>query len=277
MKRAGTMQDFEYCRVHDAAQASRLLRERPAAKLLAGGQSLLASMRMGLLVTDMLIDLQDVAPMRGIEPLADGRIRLGAMNSHAQLATDSLLDAFAPGLCALAGHIADGQVRNMGTIGGSLANADPSACWSAGVLACGGHIETSHRSIAVDDFFLDLFTTALEPDEVLTQVTLHRPRRFAYLKHEQAASRFAMVGVAVADFGSHVRVAINGTVRGAVRVPQFEAALTRSFDGRALDGLNLDEDLMPGDIHAGADYRAHLANVLCRRVTTRLAQGGSLQ
>lgn len=269
------MRDFAYRRVRDAASASALLREHPSAKLLAGGQSLLASMRMGLLEAELLVDLQDVPEMRGVAVLADRRLEVGAMVSHGSIAGHARVREFAPGLAALAGNIADGQVRNMGTIGGSLANADPSACWGAGVLAVGGEILTSHRTIAVDDFFTGLFSTALQPDEVLVAVRLNRPRRFAYIKHEQAASRFAMVGVAVADFGSEVRVAVNGTMDGAIRVPLFEQALARAFEASALAGVALDEALMPSDIHAGADYRAHLAQVLCRRAVARINQGGA--
>jgi carbon-monoxide dehydrogenase medium subunit len=269
------MREFEYRRVRDAASASALLREHPSAKLLAGGQSLLASMRMGLLETELLVDLQDVPEMRSVTLLADGRLEVGAMMSHGAIACHSGMREFAPGLAALAGNIADGQVRNMGTIGGSLANADPSACWAAGVLAVGGEIRTSHRTIAVDDFFTGLFSTALEADEVLVGVRLKRPRRFAYIKHEQAASRFAMVGVAVADYGTEVRVAVNGTMDGAIRVPLFEQALARNFGPSALAGLAVDDSLMPSDIHAGADYRAHLAQVLCRRAVARITQGGA--
>lgn len=267
------MQDFEYRRVREASEAAALLREAPSAKLLAGGQSLLASMRMGLLATDLLIDLQDVHALRGVEESADGGIAIGAMMTHGALASEGRVRKFAPGLAQLAGRIADPQIRSVGTIGGSLANADPSACWAAGVLALGGDIETSRRSIPVDEFFTGLFGTALEPDEVLTRVRLRRPERFCYLKHEQAASRFAMVGVAVADFGDSVRVAMNGTVEGAVRLPAFEDALHRRLHPDSLQGLAVDEDLMPGDIHAGADYRAHLAGVLCRRVVNRMLSG----
>lgn len=267
------MQDFDYCRVREASEAAALLREAPSAKLLAGGQSLLASMRLGLLATDLLIDLQDVHELRQVEESADGRIAIGAMMTHAALASDRRLRKFAPGLATLAGGIADPQIRNVGTIGGSLANADPSACWAAGVLALGGDIETSQRSIPVDKFFTGLFGTALEPDEVLTRVRLRRPERFCYLKHEQTASRFAMVGIAVADLGDSVRVVMNGTVEGAVRVPEFEHALTQRLHPDSLHGLAVDENLMPTDMHAGADYRAHLAGVLCRRVVTRMLSG----
>jgi aerobic carbon-monoxide dehydrogenase medium subunit len=267
------MQDFEYRRVRAASEAAALLREDPSAKLLAGGQSLLASMRMGLLATDLLIDLQDVQELRNVENAADGSVVLGAMMTHGALASHPELRSFAPGLAELAGGIADAQVRSMGTIGGSLANADPSACWSAGVLALGGEIHTSERAIPVDAYFMGMFATALAPDEVLARVRLRRPRRFCYLKHEQAASRFAMVGVAVADFGDAIRVAVNGTADGAVRAPAFEQALQRRLDPESLRGVRFDESLMTSDIHAGADYRAHMAGVLCRRAVARMLVG----
>ncbi|MDP9932801.1 FAD binding domain-containing protein [Variovorax paradoxus] len=267
------VQAFEYCRVRTASDASALLREHPSAKLLAGGQSLLASMRMGLLTTEMLVDLQDVAELHSCQLLPGASLELGAMRTHGAIATDGAVREFSPGLAALAGDIADSQVRNMGTIGGSLANADPSACWAAGALALDAEITTSRRTLHIDDFFTGLFGTALEPDEVLTKVRFRRPRRFAYLKHEQSASRFAMVGVAVADFGDHVRVAVNGTFEGAVRVPQFEQALQTRFDAEALANAALPADLMPTDIHAGADYRAHLATVLCKRVVCKMNEG----
>lgn len=268
------MQDFEYRRVRAASEAATLLHKVPSAKLLAGGQSLLASMRMGLLATDLLIDLQDVQELRHVEEAADGSIQLGAMTTHGALAADAKLRKFAPGLAQLAAGIADAQVRSMGTIGGSLANADPSACWSAGVLALGGEARTSRRAIPVDSYFLGMFATALDPDEVLTSVRLRRPKRFCYLKHEQAASRFAMVGVAVADFGDTVRVAVNGTSEGAVRATSFEEALRRRLHPESLEGVALDEELMPSDIHAGADYRAHIAGVLCRRAVSQMLAGG---
>lgn len=267
------MHDVDYRRVRAVSQAEALLRASPSAKLLAGGQSLLASMRLGMLATDLLIDLQDVEALRHVAQAADGGIELGAMMTHGALAGDAVVRSFARGLATLAAGIADPQIRNVGTIGGSLCNADPSACWAAGVLALGGEIRSGRRSIPVDDFFTGLFETALAPDEVLTTVRLHRPRRFCYLKHEQAASRFAMVGVAVADFGDTVRVAVNGTVNGVMRVPRFEQALQRRFHPDSLQGHVMDKDLMPDDLHAGADYRAHMAGVLGRRAVTRMLAG----
>lgn len=260
------MREFEYCRVKSLSEALGLLRDGVDSKLLAGGQSLLGAMKLGLMAPERLIDLRDVSELRAPRELGSGRLWLGAMQSHAELACSPVLRNFAPGMAALASHIADEQVRSMGTLGGSLANADPAACWPAGVLALGATLKTDRREIAADDYFTGMFGTALEPDEILCGLSLSKPRRMAYQKMEQMASRFALVGVAVAqmDDGS-ARVALTGTAQGAVRLPAFEAALTRSFRPEALQGLKVEVDLMSSDVHAPADYRAHLAAVLAAR------------
>ncbi|ALT78968.1 FAD binding domain-containing protein [Paucibacter sp. KCTC 42545] len=261
------MQDFEYCRAASVEQVQAWLRDGVDSKLLAGGQSLLGAMKLGLMSTERLIDLQDLAALRGCSAPARGELLLGAMQSHASLARHEVLKQFAPGLAHLASHIADEQVRSQGTLGGSLANADPAACWPAGMLALNATLVTDRREIAADDFFTGFFGTALEPDELLCRVQLRRPRRFAYAKFEQAASRFALVGVAVAqwDDGS-VCVALTGSANGVLRLPEFEQALNREFSPQALRGLSVDEALMSSDVHGEADYRAHLAGVLAARV-----------
>jgi carbon-monoxide dehydrogenase medium subunit len=259
------MHPFEYRRVHGVAEAVALLRDGSDSKLLAGGQSLLASMKLGLHAPERLIDLGAIAALQGSRAQGDGWLWLGAMQTHAALARDAALRAHAPGLARLAAHVADPQVRNRGTMGGSVSNADPAACWPAGLLAAGARFQTDRRTIAVDDFFTGLFGTALEPDEVLCGVALPRPQRLAYLKIEQPASRFALVGVAVAQFAEGVRVALTGSERGATRLPAFEQALAKRFAPEALDGLQVDAALMSSDLHAQADYRAHLAGVLARR------------
>jgi carbon-monoxide dehydrogenase medium subunit len=261
------MQAFDYRRPASVAEALALLREAGVdAKLLAGGQSLLASMKLGLMAPERLIDLGRIPALRESRE-EGGRLLVGAMQTHGALAASAVLRRWVPGLARMAGHIADAQVRAMGTIGGSLANSDPAACWPAGVLALGATLVSDRREIAADDFFQGLFTTALERDELLCAVQLPRPRRFAYLKFEQPASRFALVGAAVAQFDDGaVRLALTGTAQGALRLPAFERALARRFTPAALDGLRVEEDLMAADLHAGADYRAHLAAVLARRV-----------
>jgi len=208
---------------------------------------------------------------------------IGAMVTHARIARSAQVRAFCPMLAALAHGIADEQVRAVGTIGGALANNDPAACWSAGVLALGATLVTSRREIGADDFFQGLYRTALQPDELLLEVRFRRPLAARYLKHEQPASRFALVGVAVARLpetaGASVRVAITGLGQGVARWPMAERALTSTWQATALDGLEFPAADALGDVHAGADYRAHLAAVMCRRAlaaivgTTEVATG----
>ena len=266
------MQAFDYdCPTSVAALASAL-NQGSDDKLLAGGQSLLAAMKMGLMQPQRLVDLQAIAELQSIH-LNQDTLHIGAMSTHATIANSGLIAGFAPGICELAAHIADAQIRNRGTIGGSLANYDPAACWPAGILALGATLHTPSRSIAADDFFVDLFTTALAPNELLTGLSCSKPQRFAYVKFEQAASRFALVGVAVAQFNDAVRVAVTGTSQGVVRLKAFEAALSRKFSISAIAGLTVDETLMGSDIHAQADYRAHLAALGVRRAVQQCLKG----
>lgn len=259
------MQDFDFIRADSIAHAVALLRDGSDSRLLAGGQSLLAAIKLGLMSPARLIDLSRLPALQAVHSGGDGGLTVGAMARHATLARHPLLQQHCPGLARLAGGIADAQVRERGTVGGSAANADPSACWPAGLLALGAVLQTDRRPIGADDFFTGLFGTALAPDEVLCSLHLPRPRRLAYLKFEQPASRFALVGVAVAQFDDCVRVAVTGTAAGVLRLPAFERALRRRFEPAALAGLRLDPALMSSDLHAGADYRAHLAAVAVRR------------
>jgi aerobic carbon-monoxide dehydrogenase medium subunit len=258
------MQPFKYERPANLAQLAVLLAQGEDDKSLAGGQSLLAAMKMGLMLPDRLIDLQAITALKGIDLQAHA-LNIGAMTTHASVANSMLVRSFAPGLCELAGHIADAQIRNLGTIGGSLANNDPAACWPAAVLACKATLHTDQRPISADDFFIDLFTTALESKELITRITFPKPQRLAYVKFEQAASRFALVGVAVAQFENEVRVAVTGTAQGVVRLPVFEAALSNDFSSAAVAQLTVDDHMMGSDLHAQADYRAHLAALGVRR------------
>ena len=263
------MTPFEFRRAANVADAVRWLREQPEAKLLAGGQSLLAAMKLGLAAPELLIDLGRVAELRSVRE--DGQaLWIGAMCTHAGAAASALVRARVPGLARLAGGIADQQVRNRGTLGGSIANADPAACWQAGVLACGATVVTDRREIAADEFFQGLFATVLEPDEVLVGVRVPVPEQLVYLKEEQPASRFAMAGVAVARRGAEVRVAVTGLGLGVFRWQGAEAALARRFEPQALDGLRPDAELASGDFHASAEYRLHLANVLARRAVAQM-------
>jgi aerobic carbon-monoxide dehydrogenase medium subunit len=194
---------MEYVRANTVEQAQEILRHNPQAKLLAGGQSLLPSMRLGLTAPGCLIDLQNVSSLRCIEK-AGGLLRIGAMATHANIADHSLVQTWAPFLARLAAGIGDQQIRHMGTIGGSLANNDPAACWPAGVLAADARIVTTLGTHRADDFFVDLFVTALAPDEMILCIEFdvsNGPLEGAYEKFEQLASRFALTGVALARTG----------------------------------------------------------------------------
>ena len=250
---------------------------------LAGGQSLLAAMKLGMASPTALVDLQDVPGLRDIrlEPGVDGQTALwiGAMATHASVAASEVVRSFAPGLAALAGHIADAQVRNMGTIGGSLAHNDPAACWPAGVLAAGATVVTAVREIEADAYFQGLYTTALTAGELIVGVRFPPTMGIQYIKFEQPASRFALTGVAVAKVGpqgQRVRVAVTGLGFGVVRWPQAEQALSAQFDLAALKNLApasaQAEGLEAlGDVHASAAYRCHLAHVLLRRCVAEIS------
>ena len=263
------MNPFDYRRVRDLPEAVQALRADPEAKLLAGGQSLLAAMRLGLCAPTQLLDLQDIPALHQLEE-KDGGLWIGAMCTHAQIAASPTVQTVAPMLARLASGIADAQVRNRGTVGGSVSNADPAACWPAGLLAAAAVMHTDRRRIAVDDFFTGLFSTALEGDEVLCGIWVPRVPRACYLKFEQPASRFALTGVAVNATADGVRVAVTGLGYGVRRFADAEAALQRQFSGAALQGIHLHADEASGDLHASAAYRAHLAGVLTRRAVAAL-------
>ena len=262
------MKGVQYLRPTSLAEVHTCLQQHPQAQLLAGGQSLLAAMRLGLTQPSHLVDLQDVPELQDIRVSHD-HVWIGAMVTHARVAAHADIQHHHPMLAKLAHGIADQQVRNVGTLGGSLANNDPAACWPAGVLAYGATLVTTQREIPADDFFTDLFTTALRPDEVLLGMRLPACALAQYVKYEQPASRFAMVGVAITRATAHtpspVRVAITGLGHGVMRWPDAEAALQAHWSVQSLNGLQLDAELAQSDVHASASYRAHLAAVLCRR------------
>jgi len=244
---------------------------------LAGGQSLLAAMKLGMATPNALVDLQDVPGLRDIrlEPGADGQTMLwiGAMATHASVAASDVVRSFAPGLAALAGNIADAQVRNMGTLGGSLAHNDPAACWPAGVLAAGASIVTHLREIEADAYFQGLYSTALTAGELILGVRFPPSSGLHYIKFEQPASRFALTGVAVARStqpDQSVRVAVTGLGFGVVRWQQAEKALAANFDFSALDALTVRLEAL-ADMHASAAYRSHLAHVLLRRCVAEIS------
>jgi aerobic carbon-monoxide dehydrogenase medium subunit len=259
------MYDFSYHRPSSVRQAVNLLNKIQDAKLLAGGQTLIPTMKQRLASPANLIDLSLVEELVGIE-LKGRSLDIGAMTRHADVATSEAVQANLPALGALAGKIGDPHVRHMGTIGGSLANNDPNADYPAAVLGMGATIVTNKRKIAADEFFTGLFETALEADEVIIRVSFPLVKKAAYVKFPNPASRYALVGVFVAKRGSDVRVAVTGAgASGVFRVKAFEEALEKRFAAKSLDGLTVPAEGLSSDIHGSAEYRAHLIGVLARR------------
>ena len=233
------------------------------AQALGGGQTLIPTLKQRLASPAKLVCLSAIKEMQGICTADDGALCIGGGTTHAAVAAGA--GAY-PALAALAGHIGDPAVRNRGTIGGSLANNDPSACYPAAVLGSGATVITSNRSIAADDYFQGMFTTALEDGEIITEVRFPVPEKASYQKFEQPASRFALVGVFVAKYAGSVRVAVTGaSEEGVFRWAEAEAALSGNFAPEALEGLTLSGDGMISDLHGSGAYRAHLIGVMARR------------
>jgi aerobic carbon-monoxide dehydrogenase medium subunit len=244
----------------DAARAAA----RDDVKILAGGQSLLASMKLGLAAPGELVDLSALAELKGIT-VSGGQVKIGAMTTHAAVAASAEVAKAIPALADLAGHIGDRQVRNRGTIGGSLANNDPSACYPAGVLGLGATIHTDRRTIAADDFFKGLYETALAEGEVITAVSFPIPEKAAWQKFKQPASRFSLVGVFVSKGPAGVRVAVTGAGACVFRVKALEDKLAASWSASACDGVSVSAAGLNSDLHGSAEYRAALIPVLAKR------------
>ncbi len=227
---------------------------------LAGGQTLIAALKQRLAQPESLIDLAGVAELSGVKK--DGNtLVIGAMTKHETVADSAEVQRLIPSLAALAGNIGDRQVRAMGTMGGSVANNDPAACYPSAVLALGATVQTNKRTIAADDFFQGMYTTALEPGELITAIHFPIPQKAAYAKFRQPASRFALVGVFVAQTAQGVRVAITGAGNGVFRHAGLEAALSKSFTPEAVQGVAIDASELNGDLHASAAFRAQLIKV----------------
>jgi aerobic carbon-monoxide dehydrogenase medium subunit len=264
------MYAFNYNRPADVATA--VGRIASGGRPLAGGQTLLASMRLRLTQADELVDLGGINALVGIR--RDGNnIVIGSMTKHAAVTASAEVKSAIPALADLAGHIGDRQVRNMGTIGGSLANNDPSACYPSAVLALNGVIRTNKRTIAADQYFKGMFATALEANEIITEVSFPIPKRACYAKFVQPASRFALIGVFVAQTESGVRVAVTGGGNGVFRHAGLEAALSSSFTAEAAKGVKIDAGNLNADLHASAAYRAQLISVQTQRAVTRALAG----
>ncbi len=231
---------------------------------MAGGQTLLPTMKQRLASPDALIDLKGIGALASISRTAAG-LEIGALATHAAVAASPVVQQTIPALAGLADGIGDPQVRNRGTLGGSIANNDPAADYPAALVALGATVKTCERSIAAGDFFTGLFETDLEPGEVVMSVSFPIPRRAAYAKFPNPASRYAIVGVFVAETTQGVRVAVTGARPGVFRLTEAEQALSRAFAPTSLAGLQISDQGLNSDIHAGAPYRAHLIAVMAKR------------
>src|ERR1700728_1879184 len=270
------MYNFTFHRPETLRQAINLLSKNEDAKLLAGGHTLLPTMKLRLAGPPQLIDLSRIEGLAGIE-LTGRSITIGAMTRHVDVHTSPLVQEHAPVLAKLAGWIGDPAVRHMGTIGGSIANNDPTADYPAACLGLGATIITNKRRIKADDYFTGMFSSALEPNEIITKVSFPLPKKAAYQKFRNQASRYALVGVFVAKRGSEVRVAVTGAgADGVFRVPAFEEALKKRFSPKSLEGLTIPADDLNSDIHGSAEYRAHLVGVLARRAVAEAVASSSV-
>lgn len=256
------MQSFQFSNAKNVAEAKAAAAS--GAKILAGGQSLLPSMRLGLAAPDALASLGAIADLKGIT-VAGGVVKIGAMTTHATVAASAEVRAAIPALADLANHIGDRQVRNRGTIGGSLANNDPAACYPAAVLGLGATVHTDRRDIAADDFFVGLYTTALAEDEIITAVSFPVPEKAGWQKFKQPASRFSIVGVFTSKGPKGVRVAVTGAGSGVFRASGLEAKLSGNYSAAALAGATVSAEGMNSDLHGSAEYRAALVPVLAAR------------
>jgi len=261
------MYAIEHERPGTVAAAAELLKST-GGRALAGGQTLVAAMKTRLAAPGTLVDLGAIPELRGIR--RDGNtLVIGAMMRHAEVGASEEVQRAIPALAELAGGIGDRQVRNMGTMGGSVANNDPAACYPSAVLALGATIRTTERTIPAEEFFVGMYETALREGELVTAIAFPLPRRAGYVKFKQQASRFALVGVFVADTGSGVRVAVTGAASSVFRATALEQALARSFTPEAARAVQITPESLASDLHASAEYRAHLVSVIAARAVSR--------
>jgi len=263
------MYAVEYQRAKSVADAAAAL-AKSGGKALAGGQSLVGAMKLRLANPGTLVDLSGIAELKGIRKDGDA-IVIGALTTHAEVASSSVVKQAIPALAALAEGIGDRQVRNRGTMGGSIANSDPAADYPAAVLGLNATVQTNKRKIAADDFFKGLYETALAPDEIIMAVSFPIPKKAAYVKFPQPASRFALVGVFVSQTGSGVRVAVTGAGSHAHRAKPIEDALARSLTADAAKNVKIPAANLNNDLHGSAEYRAHLVSVLAGRAVAAMS------
>lgn len=264
------MYAFEYIRAQSVADAVAKKAANAEATYLAGGMTLIPTLKQRLARPEQVLDLGAIADLKGIT-VANGYVTIGAMTCHADVAASSDVRKAIPALATLAGSIGDPQVRNRGTLGGSIANSDPSADYPAAVLGLGATVHTNARQILGDDFFKGLFETALEPGELIVKVIFPIPKRAAYMKLFNPASRYAVVGVMVAELSTGIRVAVTGAGACAFRVSEMEAALSKNFTVDAIKDISIPADDLNNDLHASAEYRAHIVGVMARRAVGAIA------
>jgi aerobic carbon-monoxide dehydrogenase medium subunit len=256
------MYAFDYQRPASVADAKTAL--KGDARYLAGGQSLIQAMKLRLSSSETLVDLGGIAELKTIRMDGD-RIVIGAMATHAAVAASADVKRACPALAELAGGIGDPMVRNMGTIGGAIANADPAACYPAAVLGLGATITTNQRTISGDAFFTGLYETALQTGEMITSVSFPSVAKAAYVKYRQPASRFALIGVMVAQTAGGVRVAVTGAKGHVFRATEIEAALAKSFTPEAAKAVKMPTTDINSDMHGTAEYRAAMIGVMASR------------
>jgi aerobic carbon-monoxide dehydrogenase medium subunit len=258
------MYEFQYHRPGSVADAAKALKGAEDGKFVAGGMTLIPTLKQRLARPSDLVDLGGIKDLRGIK-VSGGTITIGAMTPHGDVAGSAEVQKAIPALAHLADGIGDPQVRNRGTIGGSIANADPAADYPAAVVALGATVETNERKIPADQFFKGLFETALNPGEIITAVSFPVPEKAGYQKFPNPASRYAVVGVFVAKTAQGVRVAVTGAGPSVFRSKELEAALGKSWAASAVEGVKVSPSGLNSDIHASAEYRAHLIGVMAKR------------
>lgn len=263
------MYTFSYHRPTSLEEAHALFQQSEDAMYLAGGQTLIPTMKQRLAAPSDVIDLAGVDGLAGID-VSPQRVSIGAFARHAEVAAHAEVERVLPALAVLAEGIGDPQVRNRGTLGGSLANSDPAADYPAAVIGLGATIHTNQRAIPAGEYFRDLFETALDPGEIVTRIDFPVPARAAYRKFAHPASRYAVVGVMVADFAGEVRIGVTGAGPCAFRATAMERALSERLDPAAIDGVEVPDAGFNSDLFASADYRAHLVKVMARRAVADL-------
>jgi len=264
------MYSLSYVKAKSVKEAAEFVARNPDAKLLAGGMTLIPTLKQRLARPTHVVDIAGLPELRGIAAKG-GKLVIGAGTKHHEVATSAVVKKAIPALAGLASEIGDPQVRNRGTIGGSLANNDPAADYPAAALGLGATVVTTKRSIAADDFFQGLFATALEEGEVIVRIEFPVPKRAAYSKFPHPASGYAMAGVFVAQTAGGVRVAVTGAGPGVFRWQEAEAALAKGFKPAAIEGVKLDASGLNSDIHADRDYRANLVRVMAKRALAKLS------